>query len=71
MRHILDAPKDEEDIEEYIRLLTLLKEAIRNLTHYQEEVVNFIGLNLSNKKNKFSQDVEKKPAKDLHFKVTH
>jgi hypothetical protein len=40
----------------------MLKEAISNSNKY-EEVVNFVGLRISNKKNKFSQEMEKRPAR--------
>lgn len=41
------------------------------LQNYNEEVVNFVGIQITNKKNKFSQDVEKKPARELLFKIAH
>lgn len=33
------------------------------LSNYHDEVVNFVAIQITNKKNKFSQDIEKKPAK--------
>lgn len=39
------------------------------LEGYNDEVVNFITIRISNKKNKFSQDSEKRPAKELMLKV--
>jgi hypothetical protein len=71
IRPFNDYENDEEDLEEYIWMLTRFKEVTIHLQHYDEEVVNFVTIRLSNKKNKFSQEVEKRPPKDLAFKFTH
>ena len=53
---------DVADLEDYIWVLTKLKETTLALPNYQEEVVDFISVLLSVKKNRFSQEEEKKPA---------
>ena len=51
--------------------MTVLKEGINNYSKGEEKVCNFVGISLTNKKNKFTQEVEKRPARDLVVKLTH
>ena len=36
--------------------MTKIKEATLVISHYNEDIVNFISIKMSNKKNKFSQE---------------
>lgn len=56
-------------MEDYVKLLTLLKETTMGVNGYNEEVVNFLTIRICNKKNKFSQDNEKRPAKELMLRM--
>jgi hypothetical protein len=54
-----------------VKVLTVLKEAISSCSKGEEKVYNFVGISFTNKKNKFTQELEKRPAKDLVIKLTH
>lgn len=54
--------------EEYANLLAVLREVC---DRGEREVTNFVGVFLSNKKNKFMVEPEKRPAQRLNLKLVH
>jgi metal-dependent HD superfamily phosphatase/phosphodiesterase len=60
--------KGKENREEYVSLLSVLKDVCEK---GHRRAHNFVGVYLSNKKNKFMVEPEKRPAQRLSVKLTH
>jgi hypothetical protein len=57
-----------DEREEYVNLATALRESCER---GQREAHNFVGVFLSNKKNKFMVEAEKRPAQRLNVRFSH